>query len=134
MSYGFIEHFDDPQPIIQRHVELVKPGGTLILEVPNHRGLNRPLQDPELLRAHNLNTMTARFFRDLAKRHDLTIEFLEYIGGFEPANLNSRNRPLFYRLVHKGLSLARCLPGMDRLNSNLWSGFLMGIFRRSNNS
>jgi SAM-dependent methyltransferase len=33
-SCGFIEHFDDPIPVIARHWDLVRPGGLLILSVP----------------------------------------------------------------------------------------------------
>lgn len=33
-SCGFIEHFDDPQPIVARHWDFVCPGGLLILSVP----------------------------------------------------------------------------------------------------
>jgi 2-polyprenyl-3-methyl-5-hydroxy-6-metoxy-1,4-benzoquinol methylase len=34
VSHGFIEHFNDYQSIIERHWQLVKPGGIMILSVP----------------------------------------------------------------------------------------------------
>ncbi|MCB9989380.1 MAG: class I SAM-dependent methyltransferase [Rhodospirillales bacterium] len=39
-SFGFIEHFTDTQDVIQRHLDLLKPGGYLVLVIPNHAGLN----------------------------------------------------------------------------------------------
>lgn len=39
-SFGFIEHFTDVAPCIEKHLELVKPGGYLALVIPNHAGIN----------------------------------------------------------------------------------------------
>ena len=55
-SFGFIEHFDDPSEAIKRHLELVKPGGYLVLVIPNHQGIyGRILKviDEEKYRMHN---------------------------------------------------------------------------------
>ncbi len=38
-SSGLIEHFDDTAAVIAPHVRLVKPGGKLVLIVPNFEGL-----------------------------------------------------------------------------------------------
>ena len=38
-SLGLIEHFVDRVSIVERHVRLARPGGLLILGVPNFRGL-----------------------------------------------------------------------------------------------
>ena len=40
VSFGFIEHFDDSRAVIDRHLDLLKPGGILVLVIPNHAGLN----------------------------------------------------------------------------------------------
>lgn len=39
-SFGFIEHFEDSEKVIARHLDLLKPGGFLVLVIPNHAGLN----------------------------------------------------------------------------------------------
>jgi 2-polyprenyl-3-methyl-5-hydroxy-6-metoxy-1,4-benzoquinol methylase len=60
-SAGLIEHFDDPRPLVRRHVEFLKPGGTTVMLVPNYRDLYGRLQrhfDPERLAIHNLSLMT----------------------------------------------------------------------------
>ena len=38
-SVGLIEHFNDPCKVIEKHVDLLKPGGLLICVVPNVFGL-----------------------------------------------------------------------------------------------
>ena len=38
-SAGFVEHFEDPSGAIARHWDLLRPGGTLVLVIPNHTGM-----------------------------------------------------------------------------------------------
>ncbi len=57
VSFGFIEHFHDTQAVIQRHLDMVKPGGYLVLVIPNHAGLNgqiMKIMDEEKYEIHNL--------------------------------------------------------------------------------
>lgn len=59
-SVGLVEHFDDPRQIVRRHVELAKPGGTVLILVPNYGGLYGRVQryfDPDNLSVHNLDIM-----------------------------------------------------------------------------
>jgi 2-polyprenyl-3-methyl-5-hydroxy-6-metoxy-1,4-benzoquinol methylase len=60
-SLGVIEHFRDPRPIVRRHVELARPGGVVIIAVPNYRGIYGRIQsvlDAPNLELHNLDIMT----------------------------------------------------------------------------
>jgi SAM-dependent methyltransferase len=34
-SFGVIEHFDDPRPMVRKHFDMLKPGGTAIITVPH---------------------------------------------------------------------------------------------------
>jgi len=59
-SFGFIEHFDDPGPVVQKHLDLVKPGGVALIAVPNYGGVYGSLQrwcDAPNLALHNLDIM-----------------------------------------------------------------------------
>jgi len=40
ISRGFIEHFNNSQEVVKRHLELLSEGGYLVVEIPNLRGLN----------------------------------------------------------------------------------------------
>lgn len=67
-SIGFIEHFDDTADVIRRHVDLVKPGGTLFIALPNFRGLNGWVQrtfDRRNYDAHNISSMIPARLRDI---------------------------------------------------------------------
>jgi len=38
-SFGFVEHFDDVDQVVEAHVRFVKPGGLLVISCPNFRRL-----------------------------------------------------------------------------------------------
>ena len=70
-SLGLIEHFADRTPIVERHVSLLKPGGYLVLGVPNFRGVNgwfmRSL-GPDVYAAHDIEAMDLRGWRTFEER------------------------------------------------------------------
>jgi SAM-dependent methyltransferase len=130
LSLGFIEHFADPGPVLDKHVRLLKPGGILVLEVPNLVGLNAWLVTKELLSVHNQAVMNRGFFENFGKSRGLETLFLDYIGGFEPDNLGPERSAIIRRVVLKALRLLRALPGAGKLDSPLISGFLIGLYRK----
>lgn len=85
-SLGFIEHFsgDELDKVIQKHVDMVKPGGTLMLEVPNFnygQYMLHSIWDRQYLKKHNISIMKRSFFREVARKHKLKIIYLGYFGG-----------------------------------------------------
>jgi SAM-dependent methyltransferase len=94
-SIGVIEHFDSPTGIVRRHVELCKPGGTVLLMIPNYRELYGQLQEyfyPENLSIHNLEMMTCEHLVELAPS-DLPIESRAYRWGrLDPALISFHKR------------------------------------------
>lgn len=59
-SAGLIEHFDDPRPIVAKHVELARPGGKIIILVPNYGGRIGRIQNrlaSDNIAIHNLAIM-----------------------------------------------------------------------------
>jgi 2-polyprenyl-3-methyl-5-hydroxy-6-metoxy-1,4-benzoquinol methylase len=60
-SFGLIEHFENPLEVIQKHIELLKPGGVAVIAIPNYGGIYGQIQkkiDKENLLIHNLKIMT----------------------------------------------------------------------------
>lgn len=94
-SVGVIEHFDDPTGIVRRHIELLKPGGTALILVPNYRGIYGRLQnylDRENLLIHNLDIMTRDAMKKLAPR-DLVAEAETFrVGRIDPTQISLRKR------------------------------------------
>ncbi len=85
ISRGFVEHFSDVPPVIARHVDLLAPGGYLVVTVPNLRGVNRMLTllfNRRLLPLHNLDIMRLEAFRALFMRPDLEPLHCGYYGTF----------------------------------------------------
>lgn len=59
-SFGVIEHFDDARPAVQRHLDLVRPGGVALIAIPNYGGIYGELQrwfDGPNLALHNQEIM-----------------------------------------------------------------------------
>lgn len=135
LSLGFIEHFADPIPIIERHAHILRPNGKLILEVPNLRGLNHFLISrtrPELLMHHNLDVMTLDAIRRLGSGAGLEMQEVGYLGGIDTALFPFPSSRSVWRLVIALLSRARSrLPSLDRINTSWLSGYLYGVFRKS---
>jgi 2-polyprenyl-3-methyl-5-hydroxy-6-metoxy-1,4-benzoquinol methylase len=74
VSRGFVEHFSDVHSVIGRHVELLKPGGLLVVAIPRFRGIYRAwmrLFDAEDLARHNLDIMQTDAFRAAFEGHRL---------------------------------------------------------------
>lgn len=59
-SLGFIEHFENTQDVIERHLRLLSDNGNLLIILPNFRGINGWIQkkfDRTNYDAHNLKSM-----------------------------------------------------------------------------
>jgi glycosyltransferase involved in cell wall biosynthesis/SAM-dependent methyltransferase len=131
LSLGFIEHWNDVEAAFARHVALTKPGGRIVVGMPNYQGVNRLLQrwfDRDWLDLHNLEAMGHRRYLEQAAREGVEPVTVSYIGGFDPDVISTRRRgrrllgPI-WRLRHRGLG--------DDLNGWWLSSYLLMVFRRS---
>ena len=138
ISFGFIEHFDDPDSVIQRHLDWLKPGGKLVLGIPNFNGIYRPIQqvlDPSLLDKHNLSIMNLAYFRGLENILPISLNFLRYIGSFEPNLPIPKKKPYNVKqlLVKMFLSITsriRKISYFDMLNHPLISSYILAIYTK----
>ena len=139
-SMGLIEHFQDLTDIVKRHNQLLKPGGTLILGIPNFTGINHLFLKrlaPNMLSWHNLKTMDIRTWSDFENELNLEILFKDYVGGFEPMTFLVKEKPslinnllflkarILNRIFHKNF------PALRKYNSRHFSGYILGVFRKS---
>jgi SAM-dependent methyltransferase len=93
LSRGFVEHFDDVAPVVERHLELLRPGGLLVVIVPNLRGANRllcALFHREVLALHNLEIMALRRFASLFDAARVEPRLCAYHGTFSFHLFNAR--------------------------------------------
>ena len=82
-SAGVLEHFTNPREVLGYHVELLKPGGTLVVSIPNFLGITYPCyaaMDRETLAVHNLDIMRQPEFESLFSSHPLDKKYCDYVG------------------------------------------------------
>ena len=139
-SLGLIEHFEDLCGVVERHVRLVRPGGTLLLGCPNYRGINRWILSrlaPKLLAVHNLDTMDLQRWDEFERRLGLRRLYRGYIGGFDPMPLLRLENPtagnrLLRQAVRATVLLRRWqarlrIPRL--LNGMAISAYCMGVYQ-----
>ncbi|MBU3585134.1 bifunctional 2-polyprenyl-6-hydroxyphenol methylase/3-demethylubiquinol 3-O-methyltransferase UbiG [Polynucleobacter sp. AM-26B4] len=139
MSFGFIEHFDDVDEVVKKHLAWLKPGGILILGIPNFSGFNGFIQsilDKEILDKHNLNIMNLDYFKRLAIKCNLHPLLVDYIGSFEPALAIPKYKfgnpiQFFTRCILFGIRFLRKFEFFDGLNSKYFSSYILAIYRKA---
>lgn len=112
-SFGFIEHFDDPKPVVQRHLDLVKPGGVALITVPNYGGVYGSLQrwcDAPNLALHNLEIMNPSALTALIDSPDVESVRAYPFGAMSLWLVNLDNR--FPRHLAKLVSLVANTMGL----------------------
>ncbi len=65
VSFGFLEHFPDWRAMLQKHIELVKPGGYLVVSVPNlchfqywlHKWLDPEFENEQVVESTRLSNL-----------------------------------------------------------------------------
>lgn len=125
-SFGFVEHFDDTRQVIQKQIDLLKPGGTLVVVIPNHSGLYGRIMkriDPQKHKIHNLMDYTDLQAAVIASGAEIVAG--GYYGHFGLWNcclyesLKLKSIPLFYsvRLPLMGLEwLGQIMPNSRTLS------------------
>ena len=102
-SFGFVEHFPNWEEVLDRHLALLGPGGTLVIEFPNFRygqyWLRRFLQ-PNVLEGHCLEVMDPGMWARAMEARGLEIIFQGYYQTFRLwGGLYGRGAALIMRKV-----------------------------------
>lgn len=82
-SFGFVEHFDDPTLAIEKHIELLAPGGVALITIPNYGGVLGKLQkkcDPVNLALHNTSIMNPEALIEFVRAKN-GVQCLSYYYG-----------------------------------------------------
>lgn len=115
-SFGFIEHFKKPSDVFNRHVNLLKEGGTLVIGLPNFRYAQYFLHnffDKDNLKIHNLEVMDLKLLSEMAEKNGLKIDYLGYYrtAGFwtEKKQGNVFSRALVFCLIASFTLLSKVL-------------------------
>ncbi len=137
-SFGFIEHFIDLNVVIQKHVELLKDNGLLLLGVPNFSGISHWVlkkTSPGIFSTHNIQAMDIDNWRIIEENYGLKPLFKGYIGGFDLRHCRRcANRTLLNRLIRLFFKLFTRLADrigfLKRYNSRYWSPYLFAVYKK----
>ncbi len=138
-SMGFIEHFSDLQDVVGKHLQFLKPGGMLMLGIPNFSGINKLFLKslaPGLLAQHNLNSMDIRSWKAFEDHFNLEKVFKSYVGGFEPMTFLVQekkslwNSILFLKARILNKIFHQHFKSLRNINSKYFSGYAIGIYRK----
>lgn len=138
-SFGFVEHFADYRKMIALHVEMMKPGGYLVLAVPYLGGLQGVLRKllltpealAELYRTHNRQVMSLSEMEGNLERLGLTLLYGDFVmgGRFWVAPDSPRIRPGLRWLAQAVALLDRVVLGKIP-SSFLYSPMIVCIARK----
>jgi len=111
-SMGFIEHFENPDIIIKAHTALLKPGGHLIISIPNLRGIYwlwTYLFNYPQLALHNIDIMKLKRFCKLFEDKKLHKKWCGYIGIFSYWLFTFENKGMVKKVIHQVLIIVQLI-------------------------
>ena len=127
-SCGLVEHFTDPLDIIKHHARICRPGGRVLITVPNYTGYWQEKLiaqlDPPILETHNLEVMQIERLRFLLQEAGLTeIEAGGSGTGKFCTTCTVRNwQTQSLRLLAKGWNIVRrMIPLTPNWHCNVWA-------------
>ena len=140
LSRGVIEHFTNVVEVIDKHINLLVPGGLLLVSIPHLRGFNYFLArmfNRETLAIHNLEIMDKKVFSQLFERKNIQSLFCDYYGTFSFSLFNARSCSPVYILLVFCWCLQWILNGVFKLlfgdkgkESSYFSPYLIFIGRK----
>lgn len=132
-SFGFIEHFTNPDEIIKKHISLLKKNGVLILGIPNLRKIQYIMKyvfERDMLKLHNIATMDLDYLTNVIESNGLKIMFCNYNKTFDfwldRDIIFKRYILLFFRLICAGLKITK----LDNIPNRFLSPYIVVIARK----
>ncbi len=107
-SNGLIEHFDDTEVIINKHIDFLSENGKLFISLPNFRGFNGWIQrnfDPENYSKHNISSMDLEKLKEICNKNNLKNIEVKYDGIFMMWLENIHTKPFGFSIIFKTIWL-----------------------------
>ncbi len=104
LSCGLIEHFDDTKDIIARHTQFLNTGATLLITIPNFRGVNGWVQrnfDMPNYEKHNISAMDPKLLTDICIQLGLKDVRSKYYGKYSVWLENKTEKSTFTKAFVK---------------------------------
>lgn len=137
ISNGFIEHFDNPREVVDKHINILKKGGLLIISIPNLRGFNYIMQylfQHSVIQIHNIGIMQTDEYKKLFNDEHLSLQYCGYYGTLNFNLYASKDKSIgsyflkLFKIMQLPLnSLFRLILGKHGLESKIFSPYLIYI-------
>lgn len=138
VSFGFIEHFSNPEEIISMQMSHLKSGGYLVIGIPKFTGLNKYLAQitdrysgRDILNTHNLQIMNLSYFKELCNKLDLDEVFIGNVGGFEKGLFLADGLPKYISAVILILNRLFHCSFIRKMNPDYISSYIIGIYKKN---
>ncbi len=128
-SSGFVEHFEDHELVVRRHADFTKPGGLIVIMVPNLRGIHRVLCgtfQPKVMAVHRLTLMKKAMLRSTLERFGLEVLFCGYQKTFRPPYQLPAPVDFISRVTQKALRVTH----LDNIGNSFASPYLISVARK----
>ena len=125
-SGGFVEHFDNHELVVKKHADLAKPGGIVVIFLPNLTNLHKWLASAfarEMLKVHYFPLMDRKVLRATLEKAGLQVLHCDYHRTFRPTYPLPAPVDLVSRAVQKLLRLCR----LDDVGNRFASPYLISV-------
>jgi SAM-dependent methyltransferase len=129
LSGGFAEHFDDHELVVRKHAEWAKPGGLVVVIVPNLTHIHRLLCGwfaPEVLHIHRFPLMRRSVMRKTLEKAGLRVLHCEFHKTFRP----TYNLPKIIDFLVRALRKLLQISGLDDIGNRFASPYLISVSRK----
>jgi len=129
-SFGFVEHFGDPDTIFAKHIDLLTNGGMLIIEYPNFNYGQKILHsflDRENLSRHNMTIMNLDYLDKIKDKFNLDVMFAGYYGGLFDFWWENATPSIVQRLVRLCLRYIAAILNKIPFNNRYFSPYIVLI-------
>lgn len=124
-SFGLIEHFEDTNDIIEKHIPLLSESGSLLITLPNFKSINGWFQkhfDHDNYSKHNIDSMDISLLKEIAIQLGLKNVECHYYGKFGIWIENESNKSFFVNLLKKciwiiGKTITKLIPFESKMMS-----------------
>jgi SAM-dependent methyltransferase len=130
LSGGFAEHFDDHEVVVRRHAEWAKPGGLVVIIVPNLTHIHRLLCGmfaPDLLRVHRFPLMRRNVMCQTLEGAGLRVLHCEYHKTFRSTYKLPGTINLSFKVIQRLLQAS----GLDDFGNRFGSPYLISVSRKN---
>jgi SAM-dependent methyltransferase len=129
-SGGVAEHFDDHELVVRKHAEWAKPGGLVVIIVPNLTHIHRFLCGwfaPDVLRVHRFPLMRSEVMRQALEKAGLRVLHCEYHKTFRC----TYELPGIIDLSARALRKLLRISGLDDIGNRFCSPYLIAVSRKN---